>query len=81
MDIDNVIDSSGNILRIGDRVEHLDFPPIIGTIQIIQPLPNNRFKIGVLSEESNTIFYDYSDTWAYKYYSDDGLDMEIVSIQ
>lgn len=72
-------------MNIGDRVQHNTFPPVVGTVQYIEPLPNDTYKIGVLNDETHTIYYDYLNTWEWidsPYTTqDDSYDVEIVSVQ
>ena len=72
-------------MNTGDRVQHNTFPPIVGTVSTIEPLPNNLFKIGVLNDETHTVYYDYMDKWEPIDYTstvcNDSYDVEIVSIQ
>ena len=79
--------SSGIInISVGDRVVHNTFPPISGTVSNMERLLGNKIKVGVLSDETHTIYYDYIDTWDLDYTSSSNSDTdmgeyEIVSIQ
>ena len=84
----NTESSSSEIINIsvGDRVVHNTFPPISGTVSNMEKLLGNKIKVGVLSDETHTIYYDYIDTWDLDYTSSSNSDMdmgeyEIVSIQ
>ena len=48
----------------GMRVEHITFPPIVGTVCVVQDMiGTNDKKIGVLNDVTNTIYYDLESTW------------------
>ena len=73
-------------ISVGDRVVHNTFPPISGTVSNMEKLLGNKIKVGVLSDETHTIYYDYIDTWDLDYASSSSSDTdmgeyEIVSIQ
>ena len=73
-------------ISVGDRVVHNTFPPISGTVSNMEKLLGNKIKVGVLNDETHTIYYDYIDTWDLDYTSSSNSDMdmgeyEIVSIQ
>lgn len=73
-------------ISVGDRVVHNTFPPISGTVSNMEKLLGNKIKVGVLNDETHTIYYDYIDTWDLDYTSSFNSDTdmgeyEIVSIQ
>lgn len=71
-------------ISVGDRVVHNTFPPISGTVSNMERLLGNKIKVGVLNDETHTIYYDYIDTWDLDYTSsstNDAGEYEIVSIQ
>lgn len=73
-------------ISVGDRVVHNTFPPISGTVSNMERLLGNKIKVGVLNDETHTIYYDYIDTWDLDYTSSSNSDTdmgeyEIVSIQ
>lgn len=73
-------------ISVGDRVVHNTFPPISGTVSNMEKLLGNKIKVGVLNDETHTIYYDYIDTWDLDYTSSSSSDTdmgeyEIVSIQ
>lgn len=49
----------------GDIVAHIGFPEVTGRVEIIIPMPNNQYKLGVFLEDFNggRIFYDMDDKW------------------
>lgn len=84
----NTESNSSEIINIsvGDRVVHNTFPPISGTVSNMEKLLGNKIKVGVLNDETHTIYYDYIDTWDLDYSSSSSSDTdmgeyEIVSIQ
>ena len=73
-------------ISVGDRVVHNTFPPISGTVSNMEKMLGNKIKVGVLNDETHTIYYDYIDTWDLDYSSSfsndtDMGEYEIVSIQ
>lgn len=73
-------------ISVGDRVVHNTFPPISGTVSNMEKMLGNKIKVGVLNDETHTIYYDYIDTWDLDYTSSSNSDTdmgeyEIVSIQ
>lgn len=73
-------------ISVGDRVVHNTFPPISGTVSNMEKMLGNKIKVGVLNDETHTIYYDYIDTWDLDYTSSSSSDTdmgeyEIVSIQ
>ena len=73
-------------VSVGDRVVHNTFPPISGTVSNMEKMLGNKIKVGVLNDETHTIYYDYIDTWDLDYTSSSNSDTyigeyEIVSIQ
>ena len=84
----NTESNSSEIINIavGDRVVHNTFPPISGTVSNMEKMLGNKIKVGVLNDETHTIYYDYIDTWDLDYTSSSHSDTdmgeyEIVSIQ
>ena len=47
----------------GDYVAHNTFPPVEGTVSVIQDMVNSERRIGVLRSDTNTIYYDLEGTW------------------
>ena len=47
----------------GDYVTHNTFPPVEGTVSVIQDMVNSERRIGVLRSDTNTIYYDLEGTW------------------
>lgn len=59
----------------GMRVEHTVFPPITGTVCIVQDLIGTSDKrIGVMNDVTNTIYYDLEGTWV------ELLDEDIIDV-
>jgi hypothetical protein len=68
-------------MLVGDRVHHLTFPPLDGTVLSITNQFNGN-KIGVRLD-SGKIFYDMEDTWevsssSYKRNDAIDIDFEVV---
>lgn len=69
-------------MLVGDRVHHLTFPPLDGTIISITSQFNGN-KIGV-KLDSGKIFYDMEDAWevsssSYKRNDTIDVDFEVIS--
>lgn len=49
----------------GDIVTHIGFPEVTGLVEIIIPMPNNQYKLGVFLEDFNggRIYYDTDENW------------------
>lgn len=50
------------MLGVGDYVRHNIFPPIEGVVVSINPMVNNKRRVGVM-QESEVVFWDLEDTW------------------
>lgn len=50
------------MLSIGDRVEHNTFPVFIGKVAYIES-NIDMDRVGVISEDNGTVFWDSVDTW------------------
>ena len=59
----------------GMRVEHTVFPPITGTVCVVQDILNSDRRIGVMNDATNTIYYDSEITWV-EILDDDIIDVE-----
>lgn len=77
------------MLSIGDRVEHNTFPVFIGNVAYIESNIDID-RVGVVSEDNGTVFWDSVDTWDVLYesnisytsmrddYSGDTIDVDAV---
>ena len=68
-------------MLVGDRVHHLTFPPLDGTvISITNQFNGNKIRVRL---DSGKIFYDMEDTWevsSSSYESNDTIDVDFEVI-